>query len=92
LRALGSFRAAGLEEIGVQTFVGDVRAPLDAGIRAALLSLFQMLWGARQPAVSVDDWAEYQRLCRPESPDFILDLPDYYAFFTYSMFHGRIAK
>ena len=29
---------------------------------------------------------------RPESPDFILNLPDYYAFFTYSMFRGKVSK
>ena len=34
------------------------------------------------------DCAGYQRLCLPESPDFIRDLPDYYALFTYSMFYG----
>lgn len=39
-----------------------------------------------------EDRAEYQRLCLPESPDFILNHPDYYAFFTYSMFHGRAAR
>jgi hypothetical protein len=31
-------------------------------------------------------------LCRAESPDFILDLPEYYAFFTYSLFSGRVSK
>ena len=40
--------------------------------------------------LSEEDWAEYQRLCLAESSDFILDLPDYYAFFTYSMFQGRV--
>jgi demethylmenaquinone methyltransferase/2-methoxy-6-polyprenyl-1,4-benzoquinol methylase len=35
---------------------------------------------------------EYGRLCRPESKDFILDLPEYCAFFTYSMFSGRVSK
>ena len=40
--------------------------------------------------LSEEDWAEYQRLCLAESPDFILDLPDYYAFYTYSMFRGRV--
>jgi hypothetical protein len=25
----------------------------------------------------------------PESKDFILDIPGYYAFFTYSMFQGK---
>jgi hypothetical protein len=25
-------------------------------------------------------------------PDFILNHPDYYAFFTHTMFHGKVAK
>jgi len=51
---------------------------------------FQMLWGEAQSELTPEDWAEYQRLCQPESPDFILNLPDYYAFFTYSMFRGKV--
>ncbi len=92
LRALGWFRKAGLEGPTAQTFVGDVHAPLDDDIRRALVSLFEMLWGEPQPEVSQEDWAEYERLCLPDSTDFILNLPDYYAFFTYSMFHGKVAK
>ncbi len=90
LRALHSFREAGLEELQAQTFVGHVQSPLAPGERVALTSLFEMLWGEPQPEVSPDDWREYQRLCKPKSPDFILDLQDYYAFFTYSMFRGRV--
>jgi demethylmenaquinone methyltransferase/2-methoxy-6-polyprenyl-1,4-benzoquinol methylase len=92
LRALRWYREAGLEEVTAQTFAGNVQAPLNDGVRRALISLFQMLWGEPQPEVSPDDWAEYQRLCQPGSPDFILDLPDYYAFFTYSMFCGKVAE
>jgi len=92
LRALGWFHEVGLEEPSAQTFVGDVHAPLSNDIRSALLSLFQMRWGEPQSEISQEDWAEYQRLCQPESPDFILNLPDYYAFFTYSLFHGKVAK
>ena len=73
-----------------RTFAGDVQAPLNTGIRAALISLFSMLWGEPQLSATPEDTAEYERLCRPESPDFVLDLPDYYAFFTYSMFRGRV--
>ena len=91
LRALGWFRDAGLEEPTAQTFVGDAHAPLSDDIRSALISLFQMRWEEPQSEVSQEDWAEYQRLCQPESPDFILNLPDYYAFFTYSLFHGKVA-
>jgi len=92
LRALGWLREAGLEEVTAITFVGDVCVPLSEDIRTALLSFFRMLWGEPQPGVSEEDRAEYQRLCTPESPDFILNLPDYYAFFTYSMFKGRVPQ
>jgi demethylmenaquinone methyltransferase/2-methoxy-6-polyprenyl-1,4-benzoquinol methylase len=92
MRALGWFGEAGLVKTEARTFVGDVQAPLTDGIRIALISLFQMLWGEQIPEVSREDWAEYQRLCQPESPDFILDLPDYVALYTYSLFRGTIAS
>jgi demethylmenaquinone methyltransferase/2-methoxy-6-polyprenyl-1,4-benzoquinol methylase len=91
MRALPSFRACGLEDIHARTFIGEVESPLDPGLRAALLSLFDMLWGAPQAEVSPEDWADYQRLCDPASADLILDIPDYYAFFTYTLFRGRVA-
>jgi ubiquinone/menaquinone biosynthesis C-methylase UbiE len=91
-RALGWFREAGLEEPTAQTFVGDAHAPLSDDMRSALMSLLEMRWPGVQSEVTPEDWAQYQRLCEPESPDFILDLPDYYAFFTYSMFRGKVAQ
>jgi demethylmenaquinone methyltransferase/2-methoxy-6-polyprenyl-1,4-benzoquinol methylase len=91
LRALRWFAEAGLVEAENRTFVGDVQAPLSDATRTALISLFEMLWGEPAPEVSQEDWAEYQRLCQPESPDFILDLPGYVAFFTYSLFRGTVA-
>ena len=90
LRALSCFRNAGLEAVEARTFVGDVRSPLTTGEQIALASLFQMLWGQPQPEVLPEDWTAYQRLCVPGSPDFILNIPDYYAFFTHSMFLGRV--
>jgi demethylmenaquinone methyltransferase/2-methoxy-6-polyprenyl-1,4-benzoquinol methylase len=90
LRMMGWFREVGLEGVTARTFVGDVCAPLSGEIRSALTALIEMRWGDVQPELPEEDWAEYQRLCMPESPDFILDLPDYYAFFTYSMFRGRV--
>jgi len=90
MRASHRFRIAGLEEIKAQTFIGEVQSPLSSGKRTALISLFDMLWGNPQPETSPEDWRQYQQLCRPESPDFILNIPDYYAFFTYSMFRGKV--
>lgn len=92
LRALGWFRAAGFEATVARTFAGDACAPLSGDVRDALLSLIEMRWGEPQPELSAADWKEFVRLCRPESPDFILNLPDYYAFFTYSMFRGRVPQ
>jgi demethylmenaquinone methyltransferase/2-methoxy-6-polyprenyl-1,4-benzoquinol methylase len=89
MRAGRGFQQAGLEAVDVRTFIGEVQAPLSNAERIAMISLFQMLWGTPQPEVSPEDWAEYERLCTPGSPDFILDLPEYYAFFTYSMFCGK---
>jgi demethylmenaquinone methyltransferase/2-methoxy-6-polyprenyl-1,4-benzoquinol methylase len=51
-----------------------------------------MLWSSPQPESLAEDRAEYKRLCTPGSPGFILDIPDYYGFFTYSMFHGKVTK
>ncbi|MBL7174210.1 MAG: class I SAM-dependent methyltransferase [Desulfobacteraceae bacterium] len=92
LRALGWFRDAGLEEPTARTFAGDAYAPLTDDVRNALIALFQMRWPGVESELTPEDREEYQRLCMPESPDFILNHPDYYAFFTYSMFHGKVAK
>jgi demethylmenaquinone methyltransferase/2-methoxy-6-polyprenyl-1,4-benzoquinol methylase len=92
LQASRWFQEVGLEDIQAQTFVRTVQAPLPPGERGGLISLFDMLWGQPQPEVSQENWKEYQRLCTPGSADCILDLAGYYAFFTYSMFRGRVPK
>jgi demethylmenaquinone methyltransferase/2-methoxy-6-polyprenyl-1,4-benzoquinol methylase len=92
MRASGYFKNLGLEAVEARTFVGEVQAPLTHGERIALTSLFEMLWSSPQPEASVEDRAQYKRLCTPGSPDFILDIPDYYGFFTYSIFHGKVTK
>ena len=92
MRASRSLRKAGFEKIKAQTFVGDVQAPLNDDLRTALASLFEMLWGTPQPEVSEEDWNEYQRLCKTSSLDFILNIPEYYGFFTYTLFRGGIKK
>lgn len=92
LRALGWLQEAGLDEPRARTFVADIHAPSNDAVRDALTSSFQMLWGKAEPKVTSQDWARFQRLCQPESPGFILNLPDYYAFITYSLFWSRAAS
>jgi ubiquinone/menaquinone biosynthesis C-methylase UbiE len=90
LRALGWYKEAGLKDTSVHTFVGSFHAPLSEKLRDALAALIEMRWGEAQSEVHPDVWAEFQRLSEPDSPDFILNCPDYYAFFTYSLFRGRV--
>ncbi len=92
MRALGWFRGANLREPTARTFAGDACAPLTADLRSALVALLQMRWAGVEPELAPEDQAAYRRLCLPDSPDFILDHPDYCAFFTYSMFYGRVAR
>ena len=92
MRALHEFQKAGLEEVRARTVVGEVQSPINSNVRTSLISLFEMLWGSPQPETSPEDWRQYQLLCKPESPEFILNIPDYYAFFTYSMFRGKVPE
>ena len=92
MRAPGWMRQAGLTDIRAHTFIGEAQAPLSKEMRDALTALIEMRWPGVQSELSAGDWAEFQRLCRPDSPDFILNLPDYYAFFTETLFYGRIAR
>jgi len=92
MRALGWLRGAGLKEPTARTFAGDAFAPLTADLRSALVALLQMRWAGVEPELTPEDRAMYRRLCLPDSPDFILNHPDYCAFFTYSMFYGRVAR
>ncbi len=90
LRALGWLRDAGLQNLTASTFVADVHAPLSDEIQNALAMTFQMFWGETQSKVTTEVWAEFERICLPGSPDFILNSPDYYAFLTYSLFSGKV--
>jgi ubiquinone/menaquinone biosynthesis C-methylase UbiE len=92
LRTLGWLQGAGLEEPQVRTFVADVHAPLDEVTRKALTGSFHMFWGKAESELVPQDWAEFQRLCQPGSPDFILKVPNYYAFITYSLFYGKAPR
>ncbi len=91
MRALEWLKEAGLEDLMVRTFVRDVQAPLSPAMRKAMFDLFNMRWGEGPPELSQEDRQMYRRLCRDDSPECILDLPGYYAFFTYSLFWGRLS-
>lgn len=89
MRAPGWFVRAGLGKPEVRTLAQDICAPLSDGIREGLAELFQMRWGESLGEVAPDVREEYRRLCSADSPDFILNKPDYYAFFTYTCFVAK---
>lgn len=90
MRVLGWFQKPGFENATVLSFVSDVQAPLGEEKRAALAALIDMRWGGAESEVSAEDWAQFLRLTQPDSPEYILDLPDYYAFITCALFRGRV--
>jgi len=92
LRALGWLREVGLQDVKARTFVGEAAAPLGDELRQALVELFEMRWPGVESELSDEDRAAYQRLCLPQSPGFIVDQPDYYAFFTCTVFYGTVGK
>lgn len=84
------FQEAGLEKVEARTFVGEVQAPLDPEERNAMLALFEMLWTRPISGDAAGNWEQFQTLSTPGSPDLILDQPGFYAFFTYTLFRGRV--
>ncbi len=73
-----------------QTFVGNINAPLSQEVYNAVSSLIRMRWEDSKQEVDHEVWEEYQRVCSPESPDFILNIPEYHGFFTYTMIYARV--
>jgi len=88
-RAMSWYVAAGFFEIGIKTVVETISAPLGNDIRTGLASMFEMLWLTEDSPLSAGDMDIYKRLCDPKSSDYILNLPDYYGFYVYTMVFGR---
>jgi demethylmenaquinone methyltransferase/2-methoxy-6-polyprenyl-1,4-benzoquinol methylase len=92
LRAAGVMRSAGLKGVEVSTFVAGFHAPLPDDIRTALTLLIGMRWDEAGLELEPEDRDVFRRVCRPGSTEFILDLPDYYGFLTYSVFSGLVGR
>lgn len=90
MRVLGWFQKARLGNATARSFTSDFYAPLSEEIRAALAALIDMRWGAAESEVQPEDWARFQSLAQPDSPEYILDLPDYYGFVSVSLFQAKV--
>jgi SAM-dependent methyltransferase len=89
LRLAGWMRKAGYREAAAQPFTAGVRAPFDAPTRDALFSLIRMRWLGAEKELSRADRRLFQQITDPSSPEFILDQPDYYGFYTYTLFRAK---
>ena len=90
MRTLTALRSAGLTNTTASTFVSSIHGPLSAEIRLAMTDILEMRWKHVDAELEADDARLFHRLTNPDSADFILSLPDYYGFFTYSVFRGQI--
>ena len=79
---------AKFKDIEVKSFVGDIVGPLSENDKTALATFFQMFWGNSENEVSQEDWDKFNEYCSPESDKFILNDPDYYGFYIYTLFKG----
>jgi len=89
LRLTGWMRKAGFLEVSAQPFSEGVCAPFEKPLRHALLSLIRMRWLAAEKELSPADRSLFQQITDPSSPEFILDQPDYYGFYTYTLFRAK---
>jgi demethylmenaquinone methyltransferase / 2-methoxy-6-polyprenyl-1,4-benzoquinol methylase len=76
------------EDVEVKSFVGDIVGPLCKSDKTALAAFFQMLWANSKSEISQEDWDNFIAYCSPESEKFILNDPDYYGFYIYTLFQG----
>lgn len=91
-RALGWLQKAGLKEPRAQSFVIDIQPPFDEETKETMVGILEMYWEKTESEVSSRDWNEYLRLCRPDSSDFILNLPDYHGQITYTLYYGGVKR
>ena len=87
-RALTWMRQAGLKQRSGETFAGSIQAPLNTQMRMAMAALFEMRWMDVESELSPEQYNLYKSLCLPDSLEFIADQPDYYGFFTLTLFTG----
>ena len=79
---------ANFKDIKVKSFIGDIVGSLSENDKKALTTFFEMFWSNSESEVSKEDWIKFNELCSPKSEKFILNDPDYYGFYIYTLFQG----
>ena len=80
--------SVGFKETLGNTFVHDINAPLKQNEIESLGFLFDLLWSAAEDELEEEDYVLFRRLCDIDSEESVLRNPDYYGFYTYTLFKG----
>lgn len=93
-RTYETMLAAGLQHISVRTTLVQRQSPLDRTTRQYLQqSIFDRTWGARiRPWLDEKDWQQRCMLCEADSPQLILNRPDYYCIYPITTFIATVSK
>jgi SAM-dependent methyltransferase len=89
---VGVLRAADLHNVGARTVLIERVSPVDAATKRYLLeTIFRDTWGERlRPYLSDDDYAELQRVCDPQHPQFALRRPDFHFLQSFTLVTGEV--
>jgi demethylmenaquinone methyltransferase/2-methoxy-6-polyprenyl-1,4-benzoquinol methylase len=79
---------AKFKNIEVKSFTENIVGPLNKIDKIALTTFFQMFWGDSKNELSKEDWDKFNEFCSTKSNKFILNNPDYYGFYIYTLFQG----
>ena len=90
-RTLESMRQAGLTDVRLRTYVVERQAPLDTLAQAYIQEVvFDRNWGPRlRGLLDARDWEQRMALCDTDSPQAILQRPDYYCIYPFTVFSAR---
>jgi SAM-dependent methyltransferase len=89
---VGVLRAADLRNVGARTVLIERVFPVDAATERYLRdAMFRDTWGERlRPYLSDGDYAELERLCDPQHPQFALRRQDFHFLQSFTLVTGEV--
>jgi len=89
---VGVLRTANLRSVAARTVLIERMSPLDAATERYLLdTIFRDTWGERlRPYLSHEDYAELERVCDSQHPQFALRRPDFHFLQSFTLVTGEV--
>lgn len=86
--AMSWLTSTGLENVIARTFLSEACAPLTAKMSDSVCASMNMFLRECRHLLLDKDRKLFDRLCDPESDEFLLNRPDYFCFVAYTVFMG----